>query len=167
MYIAKFPVHVLEKTRTASTYSYKSRYNKAYGYLDLNKANQLHLYFSLSSKKDSLRINVPKHCLYDTLLLNLMYRPIPRPKRVDDKLWLHPGAKKLQTERRFNQMPPDQIHEVFEHSLEKMGNLVTNLTEKQQIKARAQFDRLAAVQWKADLLYEMWCSEKFEEKNNY
>lgn len=167
MYVAKFPLHVMEKTRAAATYNSKSRYSKAYGYLDLDKDNRLQLYFSLVSRKDSLRINVAKHYLYDTLLLNLMYRPIPRPRTVDDKLWLHPDAKKLRTERRFNQMPPDQIHKVFEHSLEKMGNLVTNLTGKQQIKARAQFDRLVEVQWKEDLLYTLWEAEKFEEKNNY
>ena len=164
VYIAKFPVHVLEKKRSDVTYKNYSRYSLAYGYLELNKANQLHLYFSLASKKDSLRIDVAKHYLYDTLLLNLIYRPIPRPNKVDNKLWLHPNPKALKTERMFNQMPPDQIHEVFERSLEKMGNLVTNLTEGQQKKAKAQFDRLTMLQWKADLLYEIWCAENFDKK---
>lgn len=160
-YIAKFPLHVIEKRRKAKNYSYVSRYNKAYGYLDLDKGNQLHLYFSLSSKKDSLRIDVSKHYIYDTLLLNLMFRPIPRPRTIEDKIWLNPGLRALQPEKRFNDMLPDEMHEMFEHSLEKMGMLVTNLTEKQGVKARAQFDRLVTVQWKAELLHQLWQAEKF------
>lgn len=161
-YLAKFPIHVLEKRRSAKTYNYKSRYNKAYGYLDLDKANQLHLYFSLSSKKDSLRIDIAKHYLYDTMLLNLQFRPIPRPRTVEDKIWLNPNIRALQPEKRFNDMLPDEMHTMFERSLEKMGLIVDNLTEKQGVKARAQFDRLVMVQWKAELLYQLWSAENFK-----
>lgn len=165
MYVTKFPVHVMEKKRTEREYNIKSRYNKAYGYLDLDRGNNLNFFISLSSKKDSLRIAVAKHYIFDTLLFNLLHRPIPRPRTIDDKLWLHPGARALKTQREFNNMPPDQLHEVFENCIENIDGLVTNLTGKQQKKAKEQFDRLQGQQWKVTALYELWQAENFVKQN--
>lgn len=161
MYVASFPVFSKIKQHKDREYQW-SKYTKQYGYLSLNKSNKLNLIFKLSNTKESMIITVPKHYLYDTLLLNLMWRPISRPRTVDNNLWLHPSARKLSTQRKFNDMPPDILYGVFENCLETMDDLVLNLTGDQQEKAKKQFDSLQAQQWKAQLLNEMWISKNFE-----
>ena len=159
VFIAKVPLNVMEKKQASNTYNVKSRY-KGYAYLAVDRGNRIIFYVSLNSKKDSLRIPIARHYLYDMNLFALMFRPVPRQSKADDKLWLNPGVRSLQTEKNFNQMLPDEMHDRFEKALEGLDIAIKESPEKQQIIARQQFDRLVAVQWKADAMYELYCAEK-------
>lgn len=160
MYIAKFPLNVLQRDRGQYKFEPSRKYQNSYGYLDLTKDNTLRLYLSLTSKGDVIRVNIAKHYIYDVLLLNLMYRPIPRQSKADDHLWLHSGAKSLKTELIFNQMTPDKIHEVFENTLVGLDSLIKSSPEKERKTALNQFNKLTTRQWKVDLLYEMFNAQK-------
>lgn len=162
VYIAKFPVHAEEKKSSEKEYNHKSKYKTAYGYLTLDKGNRLQFFISLSNKRESMKITIAKHYLYDTLLANLMYKPIPRPRTVDDHLWLNPNARALRTHRDFNQMTPDQMYATFEHALESITDTVINTSDNQQKRARVQFDDLVMRQWKMDLIYTIWQTENFK-----
>lgn len=165
MYLASFPIFAKTKLHVEKEYGW-CKYTKRYGYLELNKNNNLNLIFKLSNTKESMIITVPKHYILDTFFLNLMFRPIWRPAKTDSNLWLHESARKLATQKKFNQMTPDVLHKVFENCIETMDDLVLNLTGPQQEKAKKQFDSLQSQQWKAELLYEMWLSRNFKKYND-
>lgn len=161
-YIAKAPIHVLEKERRETEYKLYSKY-KGYAYLAVN-GNRIDFNIIMSSKKETLKISIARHYLYDMLMFSLMFRKIPRQSHKEDKLWLHPGIRTLKREKDFNQMLPDEMRETFENALGSLGDIVKKSPEKEQISARIHFDKLVVRAWKADLMSELYNANKFIEK---
>lgn len=160
-YIAKWPISVISKNRNQAHYRKQSEFNKCYGYLDLDKNNQLHLYFSLSGRKRSLRIDCSKEYLLEALLLNLSVRPIYRNKKeLDSNMWINAHPGKLIEQQSFNAMPAPVLREKFTEVMSKMGMLAERASDKQQKLAQKQFEELQGKQWKMDLITSMYNAEQ-------
>ena len=167
--LVKHPVHVLEKTLKAKKYSHFSRYTNSYGCLEVGKsvngkANRLDYYILLTSNKEMLRIPIARHYVYDMLLTSCLYRPISRQSKEEDKLWFNKNARTLNRERDFNQLAPDELHEIFENALGSLGDIIKDSPEKEQITARRHFDNLSGIEWKVDMTYKIFKATNFLEK---
>lgn len=170
VYLVKHPVHVWEKKLTATEYNYNSRFNNSYGYLDIGKsvngkANRLDYYLLLRSNTEILRIPLAIHYLYDTLMLRGQFRPVARQSKEADQLWLNPMARALSREREFNQLMPDELHEVFYNAVGCLGDIIDTAPERQQRIARSHFDSLAMVEWKVDMYYKTFKAVNFIENS--
>ena len=159
-YIAKWPISVISKRRNSPRYSKQSEYSKCYGYLDLDRNKALHLYFSLSGKRQSLRIDCSKEYLLQALQLNLSVRPIYQDPRINSKMWINAHPKKLIQQQRFSDMSPPDLQKKFSELMEKMGIITANVTPKQGKLAAHQFTELQNRQWKMDLISSMWNAEQ-------
>ena len=176
-YLTKFPISIRKKKHsrvnsiTGETKNYEETpcydFTTRYGYFTLDRRNNIKFIITLVDRKKKCNyiIKVAKVYLYESLLLNLMYRPIR--KEQDYNLYVHPNIKSLKPEFEMNKLTPLQIKERYQSAKESLEKIIENNSREKNIRtAEIQLEKLIGQQWKMELLYNIYMSEKEIEKNS-
>lgn len=178
-YLTKFPIGIRKKKhdRANSITGEVKHFNETncydfiskYGYFAIDHKNNVTFTISLvdRERKCTYNIKIAKQYLYDSLLLNLQYRPIVRKGSRTEKFYAHKHIKTILAEIQMNDLTPLQIKERYlrvKDGLEEYIKITPDDTYKRT--AELQLERLISQQWKMELLNDIYIGEKVLDRAN-
>ena len=172
-YLTKFPISISQKQhnelnpRTGETIYYKSEpchdFITKYGYFDVDKGGNITFIITLVSIKNeiSYTIKIAKQHIYDSLMINLMYKPIARRPERTKNFYVHKSIEGLIDLKEEEHLLPNEIVKKFIQAKEGLEEYVTEVKEEVLLdRAHRQLEELIRQQWKLELIHNIRLSEK-------
>ena len=172
-YLTKFPISISQKQhnelnpRTGETIYYKSEpchdFITKYGYFDVDKGGNITFIITLVSIKNeiSYTIKIAKQHIYDSLMINLMYKPIRREIERTKNFYVHKSIEGLIDLKEDNKLLPNEIVKKFIQAKEGLEEYVKEVDDEILLdRAHRQLEELIRQQWKMELIHNIRLSEK-------
>lgn len=172
-FLSKFPVAIREKKHSKinsingkikhfkdkQSFKFKSRY----GYFAINSKGNVDFIIVLVDKENKInyKIKIAKQHIYDSLMLFLEYRPIERKTKRNKEFYIHNNNKLYNIDDDFDKLTPPEILERYNNVKNSLVSLIKdNSNDNRKRTAELQLERLIEQNWKMELLYEIYKSEK-------
>lgn len=177
-FLTKFPISIREKKHskvhsekgTIKHYEEKPsrKFDSRYGYFAVDKAGSVRFIIILVDKDNKInyKINIAKQHIYDSLLLFLQYRPIQRASKANKEFFVHKNIKLDDIYGEFSKLTPFQIRKRFEKAKTGLNDIINDESnEVRKRTAELQLKRLLDQNWKMELIYDIYLSEKLVDES--